>query len=194
MILTPAAFARLAGLIVAAVVLQLSGIGPISILGGHLDLVPLLVAAVGLYAGSIPGAATGFMTGVFLDLSLGQDLGVSALVLTAVGYGVGRFRELRDPSHGLLPIAVGAVASAAYLLAFGVVSFMLQAGASVSPLVLRDILVTTILNAFVALPAFAVVRRVMRPALAVDPSELRRRRRPPRETGPIGLRGLSVDR
>ena len=35
-------------------------------------------------------------------------MGVSSLVLTAVGYGVGRFREIRDPSHGLLPMAVGA--------------------------------------------------------------------------------------
>jgi rod shape-determining protein MreD len=194
MILTPAAFARLGAQIVAAVVLQVSGVGPIHVLGGHVDLVPLLVAAIGLYAGSVPGAATGFLTGVFLDLVVGQDLGASALVLTAMGYGVGRFRELRDPAHGLLPIPVAAVTTAAYLLAFAAVSFMLQAGASVSPLVLRDILLTSLLNAAVALPVFAAVRRVMRPSLAVDPSELRRRRRPPRETGPIGLRGLSVDR
>ncbi|MEX2253055.1 MAG: rod shape-determining protein MreD, partial [Thermoleophilaceae bacterium] len=142
----------------------------------------------------VPGAATGFATGVFLDLSLGQDLGASALVLTAVGYAVGRFRELRDPSHSLMPIAVGALATAAYLLAFAAVSFMLQFDATVSALVLRDILLTTILNAIVALPTFAAVRWLMRPSLAVDPSELRRRRRPPQETGPIGLRGLSVDR
>jgi len=194
MILSPGAFARLGALIVAVVVLQLSGLGPIRILGGHFDLVPLLVAAIGLYAGSVPGAATGFATGFLLDLSLGQDMGASALVLTAVGYGVGRFRELQDPAHGLLPIAVGAVASAAYLLAFAAVSFMLQFDASVSPLVLREILLTTLLNAIVALPVFAAVRRVMGPSLAVDPSELRRRRRPPQEAGPIGLRGLSVDR
>jgi rod shape-determining protein MreD len=193
-ILTPAALVRLGALIVATVVLQLSGLGPIQILGGHFDFVPLLVAAIGLYAGSVPGAATGFATGVFLDLSLGQDMGASALVLTAVGYSVGRFREMRDPSHSLAPIAVGALATAAYLLAFAAVSFMLQFDASVSALVLRDILLTTILNAIIALPVFAAVRRVMGPSLAVDPSELRRRRRPPQEAGPIGLRGLSVDR
>jgi len=32
----------------------------------------------------------------------------------------------------------------------------------------------------------------MRPVLAVDPLELRRRRRGPREAGPLGLRGLEV--
>jgi hypothetical protein len=33
---------------------------------------------------------------------------------------------------------------------------------------------------------------VLRPALRFDPLEVRRRRRPPRETGPLGLRGLEV--
>ena len=45
--------------------------------------------------------------GFLLDLAAGQTMGASSLVLTAVGYGVGRYRELRDPAHGLLPIAVG---------------------------------------------------------------------------------------
>ena len=34
--------------------------------------------------------------------------------------------------------------------------------------------------------------KLLRPSLAVDPLELRRRRRPPREAGPLGLRGLEV--
>ena len=42
-------------------------------------------------------------------------MGASSLVLTAVGYGVGRFREVRDPSHGLMPIAVGALATGAWV-------------------------------------------------------------------------------
>ena len=39
---------------------------------------------------------------------------------------------------------------------------------------------------------FAGCRRLLRPVLAVDPLEVRARRRPPMETGPIGLRGLEV--
>ena len=50
----------------------------------------------------------GFAAGFLLDLMSGATMGVSSLVLTAVGYAVGRFREVRDPSHGLLPMAVGA--------------------------------------------------------------------------------------
>jgi hypothetical protein len=80
----------------------------------------------------------------------------------------------------------------AWVAAFAAVSFMLDVGASVSPLVVRDMVVTTLLGTAVAFPVFAVVRRLLRPVLVVDPFEVRRRRQAPRETGPLGLRGLEV--
>jgi rod shape-determining protein MreD len=189
---TPGAFLRLGLLILAVIVLQVSAMAELRVLGGSADLVPLLVAAVALYGGSVAGAATGFTTGLLLDLALGQTLGASSLVLSAVGYGVGRFREVRDPSHGLVAIPVAAAATAGWVTAFAAVSFMLEFEASVSALVFREMLVTIVLNTVLALPFFALVRRVMRSAFAVDPTELRRRRRAPRESGPIGLRGLEV--
>jgi rod shape-determining protein MreD len=187
-ILSVGAFVRVGLLLFLAVVLQLSFFAQVSILGGHADLMPLVVGAVAYYGGSVAGSATGFAAG----LAVGSTLGTSSLVLTAVGYAVGRFREVRDPSHGLLPIPVGAAATAGWVTAFAAVSFMLDVGASVSPLVFRDMLVTILLNALLALPVFTGCRKLLGPSLAVDPLEVRRRRRPPRETGPIGLRGLEV--
>jgi rod shape-determining protein MreD len=191
-ILAPGTFLRVGILLVLAVVLQLSGLSQLNILGGHIDLVVLVVAAIAYYAGSVAACATGFAAGFLLDLLSGATMGVSSLVLTAVGYGVGRFREVRDPSHGLVPLGVAAAATGGFVVAFAAVSFMLDIGASVSPLVIRDAIVTVLLNVLLALPVFAGVRRVLRPALKVDPLEVRRRRRPPRETGPLGLRGLEV--
>lgn len=179
-------------IVLVAVILQLSGLGAHRIFGAQPDLVPLVVAAVAIYAGSVAGSATGFGAGFLLDLAVGGTMGVSSLVLTAVGYGVGRYREVRDPAHGLLPIPVGAIATLGWVTAFAAVSFMLDVGTSVSPLVFRDMLLTTALNAVIALPVFALCRRVLRPALLVDPLDVRRRRRPPRETGPLGLRGLEI--
>jgi rod shape-determining protein MreD len=189
---TPAAFLRVGALLLLAVVLQLSSLSQISILGGHADVVVLVVAAVAYYAGSVPGSATGFAAGFLLDLLSGATMGASSLVLTAVGYAVGRYREVRDPSYGLLPIAVGAAATAAWATAFAAVSLMLDIGARVSPLVIREMIVTTLLNALLALPIFTGSRRLLRPSLTVDPVEVRRRRRAPREAGPLGLRGLEV--
>ncbi|MGH2713996.1 MAG: rod shape-determining protein MreD [Thermoleophilaceae bacterium] len=192
MILSPGAFVRVGVLLLLAVVLQLSALSQIGIAGGHADLVVLAVAAVAYYGGSVSGSSAGFTAGFLLDLLTGATMGASSLVLTAVGYGVGRFREVRDPSHGLLPIPVGAAATAAWVTAFAAVSLMLDIGARVSPLVLRDMVVTVILNALLAFPVFTGTRRLLRPSLAVDPFEVRRRRRPPREAGPLGLRGLEV--
>jgi rod shape-determining protein MreD len=192
MILSPLAVLRVGVLLLLAVILQVSAVSQTSVLGGHADLVVLTVAAMAYYAGSVSGCAVGFAAGFILDLATGATMGASSLVLTAVGYGVGRFREVRDPSHGLLPMAVGAAATGGFVVAFAAVSFMLDVGASVSPLVIRDAIVTTLLNTLLALPVFTGARKLLRPVLKVDPLEVRRRRRPPRETGPLGLRGLEV--
>jgi rod shape-determining protein MreD len=191
-ILSPGTLVRVGVLLLLAVVLQLSFFSQLGILGGHIDVVVLVVAAVSYYGGSIAGCATGFFAGFLLDLASGATMGVSSLVLTAVGYCVGRFREVRDPSHGLLPLAVGAAATAGFMVTFAAVSFMLDVGASVSALVIRDAIVTTLLNVLLALPVFIGTRKLLRPVLKFDPLEARRRRRPPREAGPLGLRGLEV--
>ena len=192
MILSVGAFARVGVLLLVAVIVQLSALSQLTVLGGHADLVVLVVAAVAYYGGSVSGSAAGFAAGLLLDLLSGATMGASSLVLTAVGYGVGRFREVRDPSHGLLPVAVGTAATAAWVVAFAAVSLMLDIGARVSPLVIRDMVLTILLNALLALPVFTGCRKLLRPSLAVDPLEVRRRRRPPREAGPLGLRGLEV--
>ena len=71
------------------------------------------------------GAVFGFCLGLFIDVSLYQTLGVSSLVFTAVGYGAGRIRELRDPAHGLAPVAVGAAATAIAAIGFTLLQFLL---------------------------------------------------------------------
>jgi rod shape-determining protein MreD len=192
--LVPAAVIRTGLLVLLAVVLQISGFSQMRILGGYIDLIPLVVGAVAIYAGSVTGSIAGFCTGLLIDLALGQNLGATSLVLTALGYGVGRYRDLRDPAHGLLPIPVAAAATFGYLAAVAAVSFMLEIGASVSALVLREAIITVLLNVAVALPFFALVRKVLRPVLAVDPAVRMRRRADPIESGPLGLRGLEVRR
>jgi len=190
--LTPGSFARAGAIAFAIVILQISGIGSIQILGATPILIPLGVAAVAIYAGSISGAAMGFATGLILDLAVGSPIGVSSLVLTAVGYAVGRYREVRDPAHGLMPIPVGAAATLGFLVTFAAVSFMLDVGPSVSGLIFGDMLVATLVAAALAVPVFSLCRRVLRPALTVDPFERKRRRGSPRESGPLGLRGMEI--
>jgi rod shape-determining protein MreD len=167
-------------------IVQLTTVSQVAIFGVPADLSPLLVATVGLLCGSIAGACFGFGLGLFMDTLLAQTLGLTSLVLVAVGYAAGRLRELRDPAHGLVPVAVGAAATAVAAIGFAVLQFLLGVDAPVSLLLIRQILMTIVLNTLLALPVYLVCRRVLAPFLPDDP---RRRRRRAYTTG--GLSPLS---
>ncbi len=186
MTMTPKIAGRLALLGLLGGIFQLTTVSQVAIFGVPADLSPLLVASVGFLTGSISGAVFGFSLGLFVDTVLLQTLGVNSLVLTAVGYGAGRVRELRDPAHTLAPVVVGAAATAAATVGFSLLQFLLGVDAPVSLHLLRAILMTIVLNTLLALPVYAVCRRVLLPYLPDDP---RRRRRRAYTTG--GLSPLS---
>jgi rod shape-determining protein MreD len=168
------------------VIVQVSAVTQIELFGTNADLVPLVIAAVGLLAGSVAGASFGFFVGLFLDLALVQTVGLSSLVYVGVGYGAGRLRELRDPQNPLVPLAVGAAATAAATIGYSLVQFLLGVDAPVSFLLARQILATVLLNAVIATPVYALVRRLL---IGVLPEDPRRRRRRAYTTG--GLSPLS---
>jgi rod shape-determining protein MreD len=166
---------RLALLGFGTVVVQQSAVSQISIFGVSADLGPLVVMSVGLLAGSMTGAVMGFATGLLLDFALFQTLGVTSLLYIAIGYWSGRVRELLDPAHGLVPLAMGAAASAAAGFGMALIQFLLGVDAPVSVLLLQQILVVVLVNTLIALPVHAAVRRLVRPVLPEDPRRRRRR-------------------
>ena len=186
---------RLVALGFATVVIQQAAVSQISIFGVSADLAPLVVMSVGLLAGSMAGAITGFGIGLFVDLLLVQTLGVTSLLYIAIGYGCGRLRELRDPAHGLVPLAMGAAATAFAGIGMALIQFLLGVNAPVSLLLLQQIFITVLVNTLIALPVYALVRRLIRPALPDDPRRRRRRayttgglsplQRPSERLGPI---------
>jgi rod shape-determining protein MreD len=166
---------RLFALGFLTVVVQIAAISQVTVFGVSADLSPLVVASVGLLAGSLPGAAFGFAVGLFVDLALVQTLGVTSLLFIAIGYGAGRLRELRDPAHGLVPLVVGAAATAIATIGFTLMQFMLGVRAPVSWELVRQAVVTVLLGTLLALPAYALVRRVVQGSLPDDPRRRRRR-------------------
>jgi rod shape-determining protein MreD len=184
--LSPQLLLRLAALGMLGVVVQTAAISQLPIAGANADLSPLLVMAVGLLCGSLAGGAFGFGVGLFTDVVSLQTLGISSLVLLAVGYGAGRLREARDPEGTLVPLAVGAAATLAFGVGFAVMQFLLGVDAPVSWALIRQLLATLVINALLALPLYALVRRCLHGAMPDDP---RRRRRRAYTTG--GLSPLS---
>jgi rod shape-determining protein MreD len=166
---------RIALVAFLAVVVQQVVVSQISLFGVTADVTPLVVMAVGLLAGSMAGAITGFAVGLCVDLVMFQTVGVTSLLFITVGYWAGRLRELRDPSHGLIPLALGAVATLFTGIGMAVIQFLLGVDAPVSWLLIQQIVLQVLVNCLIALPVYEIVRRMLYRALPRDPRARRRR-------------------
>jgi rod shape-determining protein MreD len=181
MILTPKILARLVAIVLLGVILQLSFFSRIALFHTSPDVLPALVVSLGLLGGTMSGAVTGFSVGFLLDCLLVEPLGGGSLVLLATGYLAGMFRERFEVHSPLVPplLCMGLTVFAE--LGFGVVELMLGSDASVSPLVIREILVQGIFAFVLGWPIYLGLRRALRPALVEEPAL--RRPRPPRVLG-----------
>jgi rod shape-determining protein MreD len=166
---------RLILLAFIAVVIQDAAISQITLFGVSADVMPLVVMSVGLLCGSMTGAVMGFGAGLLVDLLLVQTLGITSLLYLLIGYWSGRVRELRDPSHGLVPLVGGAAATAVAQIGMAVLQFLLGVNAPVSGLLAQQIFVTILINTLISLPVYALVRRIIHPVLPDDPRRRRRR-------------------
>ncbi len=166
---------RIALLSLVAVLVQETVISKISIFGVDADITPLVVMSIGLLCGSLTGAITGFFIGLMVDTVLVQTLGVTSLLYITIGYWTGRLRELRDPAHGLVPVACGAAATAFTGIGMTVIQFLLGVDAPVSLLLAQQIFLTILVNTLISLPVYVIVRRIINPALPDDPRRRRRR-------------------
>jgi rod shape-determining protein MreD len=177
MILTPKILARLVAIVLLGVFLQLSFFSQVEVFHTSPDLLPALVVSLGLLGGTMTGAVTGFSVGFLLNCLLVQPLGGGSLVLLSTGYLAGLFRERVETHSPLAPplLCMGLTVFAE--LGFGAVELMLGADATVSGLVVRDVLIKGVFAFFLGWPIYLGLRRGLRPAL-VDEGPVRRSRRP----------------
>jgi rod shape-determining protein MreD len=173
MILTPKILARLVAIVLLAVILQLSFFSQVAVFHTSPDILPALVISLGLLGGTMTGAVTGFS----VDCLLIEPLGGGSLVLLSIGYLAGLFRERFEIHSPLVPplLCMGLTVFAE--LGFGAIELMLGADATVSSLVVRDILIKGIFAFFLGWPIYLGLRRALRPAL-VEEHAVRRPKRP----------------
>jgi rod shape-determining protein MreD len=173
MIVTPKILARLFAIVIVGVLLQLSFFSEITLFGTSPDIMPALVASLGLLGGSQAGAVSGFSIGLLVDGLIGETLGETSLVLLSVGYLAGLYRERFEVTSSLVPplLCMGLTLFAE--VTFGALQLLLGIDAPVSLLVVRDIIIKTIYAFFLSIPIYIAVRRVLRPAL-IDEASVRR--------------------
>ena len=100
-----------------------------------------------------------------MDSLLLQTLGISSLVLLSVGYLAGRYREgfeIRDRTVPALLCGGFTLLAAA---GFAAIELMLGVDATVSILVVREILVQGLLGVLLGFAVYPLVRRALGPAL-----------------------------
>jgi rod shape-determining protein MreD len=105
-------------LLLLAVVLEVTLLAPLPFPGATPPLVLVTVAALSFAFGPNTGAVCGFIGGLLLDTAppAAGTLGITALLLTLVGYLLGR---LGDPNDRPLFLSVGGTAAAGGLVVLG---------------------------------------------------------------------------
>jgi rod shape-determining protein MreD len=177
MILTPKILARLVAIVVIGVLLQLSFFSQVALFHTSPDVLPALVASLGLLGGTMTGAVTGFSVGFLLDCLLIAPLGGGSLVLLSTGYLAGLFRERFEIRSPLVPPLLCMVLTLFAELGFGAVELMLGGQTNISSLVIRDMLLKSVFAFFLGWPIYLGLKRLLRPAL-VEEGAVRRRPRP----------------
>ena len=104
--------ARLAVVLVSALVLQASILSEARIAGASIDLLLVLAVAAGLTGGADRGAIVGFVAGIGIDLLLQTPFGLSALAYSVAGYVAGVLHGTVVRSSWWIPVLLAVVASA----------------------------------------------------------------------------------
>jgi len=162
---------KVAVLVFVASILEVSVFSDVKILGGVPDLLLVTIVTVALLRGSVTGACAGFFAGLVVDTATLETLGLSSLLLTLIGYWVGRYGETtgRDRTHA--PFLSVAVVTVLYALGGLALRFVLGEPAPARVVLLDSLFQGIALNLLLTVPVYAVVRRLLPPRLRVTRGE-----------------------
>ena len=126
--------------------------------GVHPDIMVLLPIVAGLVGGPARGASMGFGAGLVADLFLPTPFGLSALVGCLIGFAVGRDHPGPGPhGRGGCPPLVALGASAVYEVIYAVLGSVLGQPQMLHVDLTRIVVVVSVVNAVLALPALRLV-------------------------------------
>jgi len=112
-------------MLLCALLVQTTVLARMRLFGVIPDFMLLVAVAAGITAGPMRGATLGFAAGMVLDLFVSTPLGLSALVFTLVGYGVGVAHTGVLRSSWYIPVLTAGGAGAAGELLFAVAGSVL---------------------------------------------------------------------
>jgi rod shape-determining protein MreD len=149
--------ARICALVFLFLTVQLTLMLDLRVGGIHPDIMVVLPVVAGIVGGPSRGASVGFGTGLVADLFLPTPFGLSALCGCLVGFGVGVATLALDRSALWLPPLAALGASALYEVMYAVLGSVLGQPQMLHVDVFRIVVVVSVVNAIVAIPALRMM-------------------------------------
>jgi rod shape-determining protein MreD len=150
--------ARLSLVVFIFLVVQETVMLDLRIGGIHPDIMVLLPIVAGIIGGPSRGAGIGFSTGLVSDLFLPTPFGLSALVGCLVGFGVGLATIALDRSAWWLAPLAALGGSALYEVTYGALGSVLGQPQMLHVALARIVIVVSVTNAVLAIPAMRLVK------------------------------------
>lgn len=148
-------------MILVAIALQSSLLSQLTVLGVVPQLVFVVIVVLAYLDGESVGVVTGFFGGLLIDLLLPQALvGLTALVYTAMGYAVGRARQLSPGDSVWAPVLAVVAASTVAELAYATLSIILGQRWISLTLTLKAVGLVVLYNTLLTPFVFPLVRKV----------------------------------
>lgn len=141
---------RTALVVLVALVLQVTLFARFSFDGARPDVMILLAVVAGYRFGPERGAIIGFAAGVSFDIVLASPLGLSALVYTIVGYGVGAATTGMVRTSRWAAPAVAAIGSAAGMVLYALIGAVLGEPTLSGPSLASIVVLVAAVNAALA--------------------------------------------
>jgi rod shape-determining protein MreD len=152
--------AKAGALLFVAAIVQVSILNSVTVLGGTPDFLLVTLCAIALLRGSMFGAVGGFFAGLVVDTATLETLGVTALLLTLVGYWIGRYGETTGRGRHAPVLSVGVV-TILYSVAALLVRFLLGEGGSPRAVLLDALPPSLLFNLLLAFPVYLFCRWVL---------------------------------
>lgn len=173
MIVTTKSAARIAGLVLLFTILQISFFSQIELLGTSMWILPACAAIFGLLGGSLIGATVGFAIGFLGDALTDGPLGSACLIFMGVGYLAGLYRERGDFVDRPTVVVTCGLATLGSNLMLGFYTLVVGFDSALSASLMPDLILQTFYGVLLAIPLYALIHRVLRPALIHDPAARR---------------------
>ena len=148
-------------IIVTGLLLQSTLFWQLKLLGVRPELMYLITILIAIIEGPNEGAVTGFAAGLAQDFLMNQPKGITALTLTLVGYAAGLARQYIVSPSPLLPTILVAVGTAAGVMFYQVVAFLLGQLEETFAHAVRVTLLTALYGAILTPIVYPLLRRVI---------------------------------